>query len=54
MSSEMKTIGILGALLVGAAAAAQQPELQPIAERVNIQADSARREQVIDGEWVAV
>lgn len=54
MSSEMKTIGILGALLVGAAAAAQQPELQPIAERVNIQGDSARREQVIDGEWVAV
>ncbi len=54
MSSEMKTVGILGALLVGASAAARQPELQPIAERVNIQADSARREQVIDGEWVAV
>ena len=54
MSSEMKTIGILGALLVGVAAAAQQPELQSIAERVNIQGDSARREQVIDGEWVAV
>lgn len=54
MNSEMKTIGIIGALLIGVSAAAQQPELQPLSERVNIQGDSARREQVIDGEWVAV
>ncbi len=54
MNFKMKTIGILGALLVGMSAAAQQPQLQPLSERVNIQGDSARREQVIDGEWVAV
>lgn len=54
MNFEMKTIGIIGALLVGMSAAAQQPQLQPLSERVNIQGDSARREQVIDGEWVAV
>lgn len=29
-------------------------ELQPLRERVNIQADTARLDQVIDGEWVAV
>ena len=43
------------ALLLPLAAAAQlSGELQPLPARVNVQADSARMEQVIDGEWVAV
>lgn len=47
------------ALLACTPDAAQQPRtsdavLVPLPERVNIQADSARLDQVIDGEWVAV
>lgn len=43
------------ALLMPLTAAAQlSGELQPLPERVNVQADSARRDQIIDGEWVAV
>lgn len=30
------------------------PELTPIKERVNVQADSARIRQIVDGCWVAV
>jgi len=33
---------------------AQNAKLTPIKERVNVQADSARLNQVIDGQWVAV
>ncbi|NDV79509.1 heparin lyase I family protein [Dysgonomonas sp. 511] len=35
-------------------ALAQDNNLKPITERVNIQVDSARTAQIIDGEWVAV
>ncbi|WP_418983579.1 heparin lyase I family protein [Alistipes sp.] len=35
-------------------AAEPQPELEPFPARVNVQADSARTEQIADGEWVAV
>lgn len=38
-------------LLAGASAA---QELEPILPRVNVQADSARLDQIVDGEWVAV
>lgn len=50
----MKTRWIAGLLLAASPAAAQPQGLESIPERVNIQADSARLEQVIDGEWVAV
>ena len=50
----MKTHWIAGLLLAASPAAAQTPELESIPERVNVQADSARMEQVIDGQWVAV
>jgi len=43
-----------GALLLAASAGAQEQRLEPILPRVNVQADSARMDQVIDGEWVAV
>lgn len=43
------------ALLLPLTAAAQlSGEPQPLTERVNVQADSARMEQIINGEWVAV
>ena len=54
MSSDRKALWIIGALLLGMPAAARQPGLESIPERVNIQVDTARREQIIDGEWVAV
>lgn len=41
-------------LLASVPAAAQEKGYEPLPERVNVQADSARMEQVIDGEWVAV
>lgn len=50
----MKTRWIAGLLLAASPAAAQTPGLESIPERVNVQADSARMEQVIDGQWVAV
>lgn len=50
----MKTHWIAGLLLAASPAAAQTPGLESIPERVNVQADSARMEQVIDGQWVAV
>ncbi len=43
-----------GAVLLAASAAAQEQHLEPILPRVNVQADSARLDQVIDGQWVAV
>ena len=33
---------------------AQSDNLTPLKERVNVQADSARTNQIIDGRWVAV
>lgn len=33
---------------------AQMPQRIPLTERVNIQMDSARTTQIIDGQWVAV
>lgn len=36
------------------AVTAQNEGLTPLTERVNVQADTARMEQIIDGEWVAV
>ncbi len=39
-------------LLLGLEASAQ--ELVPIRARVNVQADTARLEQVVDGRWVGV
>lgn len=50
----MKRLLTIAALAVTTTAAAQGDGLEPLAERVNVQADSARMEQVIDGEWVAV
>lgn len=50
----LKSRWAVGLLLAAWPAAAQTPSLESIPERVNIQADSARMEQVIDGEWVAV
>ncbi len=50
----MKTLWMAGLLLAASPAAAQTPGLVSIPERVNIQADSARLDQVIDGRWVAV
>lgn len=48
-------IRLFPALLLPMAAAAQfSGGLEPLPERVNVQADSARTHQVIDGEWVAV
>lgn len=46
---------LYSALLLPLTAAAQlSGGLEPLPERVNVQADSARTHQVIDGEWVAV
>lgn len=39
---------------LSAGVSAAQEGLEPILPRVNVQADSARLDQVIDGEWVAV
>lgn len=44
----------LAAVGLWLSAAAQGEGLVPLSERVNIQADTARTEQIIDGEWVAV
>lgn len=33
---------------------AQTEQLVPLKERVNVQADSAKIKQIIDGQWVAV
>ncbi len=41
-------------LLAATPVAARPPELENLPQRVNVQADSARRDQIIDGEWVAV
>ena len=53
-TSDMKVRWIAGMLLLASPAAAQRQGPEPIPERVNIQTDTARREQVIDGQWVAV
>lgn len=45
---------LLAALGISATASAQEERLVPITARVNVQADSARMDQVIDGRWVAV
>lgn len=53
----MKTMLTILLLELVAPAAAQEgvsDRLEPLLPRVNVQADSARTEQVIDGEWVAV
>jgi len=50
----MKRLFPILALAAASTAAAQGDGLEPLAERVNVQADSARMEQIIDGEWVAV
>ena len=44
----------LSLTLLPAAGGLFAQELVPILPRVNVQADSARLEQVVDGEWVAV
>ena len=53
-SDKMKRLYAIGLLLATVPAAGQEKGDEPLPERVNVQADSARREQVIDGEWVAV
>ena len=53
-SDKMKRLYAIGLLLATVPAAGQEKGYEPLPERVNVQADSARREQVIDGEWVAV
>lgn len=54
MRSNKTILGFIVLLSVCVPAAAQERGFEPLSERVNIQADSARREQIIDGEWVAV
>ncbi|AHF16209.1 heparin lyase I family protein [Niabella soli] len=53
----MKRIKVWAGLLpvlFSVSAAAQQQNLEPVPGRVNIQADTARKADVVDGAWVAV
>ncbi len=47
------SIGLLPVLFT-LSAAAQKPVLEPVSSRVNVQADTARKADIVDGEWVAV
>ncbi|MCF3110024.1 polysaccharide lyase [Niabella sp. CC-SYL272] len=47
-----RSIGLLPVLFTLSAAA--QPALEPVTGRVNIQADTAAKADIVDGEWVAV
>ena len=53
-SAKMNRLYAIVLLLAAMPATAQEKGYEPLPERVNIQADSARMSQVIDGEWVAV
>ena len=53
-SAKMSRLYAIVLLLAAMPATAQEKGYEPLPERVNIQADSARMSQVIDGEWVAV
>ena len=53
-SAKMNRLYAIVLLLAAMPATAQEKGYKPLPERVNIQADSARMSQVIDGEWVAV
>ena len=53
-SAKMDRLYAIVLLLAAMPATAQEKGYEPLPERVNIQADSARMSQVIDGEWVAV
>lgn len=45
---------LLTAFALTAMLTAQEKQLVPLTERVNVQADTARQQQIIDHEWVAV
>lgn len=47
------SIGLLPVLLA-LSVAAQKPGLEPVTNRVNVQADTAGKADIVDGEWVAV
>lgn len=49
-----KTIFLLSFLVLASGVSAQDKNLVSISERVNIQTDTAKTNQVIDNEWVAV